>query len=208
MRIKRFSSPPYMTNTYCLYESETSQAILIDPTGSEDPIRSWVESEGLSVIGAVFTHAHADHFPKPSEIWFQEFPWYAHQVAVEGFLDPEINLSASIYGELIAYKQVQALPENNTLAIGPFDLWIIETPGHTQGSVCYQIGNVLFSGDTLFKESVGRCDLPTGSMSALKVSLKNMIATMPDETLVFPGHGDQTTIGYERKVNPYIEVES
>jgi len=203
MKIKRFSSPPYMTNTYCLYAEK--EAILVDPTGSADAIETWTRENGIQVLAAVFTHSHGDHFPTPTERWFFEFPWYAHASALEGFKSPEINLSESIYGQAIAYADIQTIEPEDRLCIGPFDLKVLKTPGHTAGSVCYSIGNVLFSGDTLFRESVGRTDLPTGSMQVLRKSLAVLMTELPDETIVFPGHGERTTIGYERKVNPFIE---
>lgn len=204
MKIKRFVSPPYMTNTYCLYEPEKGQGVLIDPTGDADTVERWSEDEGLEVLAAIFTHCHGDHFPKPSERWFFGFPWYAHPEAVEGFKTPSVNLSEVIYGESIAYKEIRSLEAENEFCVGPFCFKVIHTPGHTPGSACFLIGNVLFSGDTLFRESIGRTDFPTGSMKAMEKSLKLLMAELPDDTIVFPGHGDRTTIGYERKANPFI----
>jgi len=203
MKIKRFSSLPYMTNTYCLYTDK--EAVLIDPTGSADEIQKWTKENEIEVIAAVFTHCHGDHFPKPSEKWFFNFPWYAHAAALKGFKDSAINLSEGIYGEKIVYQDIQTIEPEKEMSIGAFLMRVLETPGHTAGSVCYSIGNILFSGDTLFRESIGRTDLPTGSMAEIKKSLTLLMAELPDETVVFPGHGDRTTIGYERQANPFIE---
>jgi glyoxylase-like metal-dependent hydrolase (beta-lactamase superfamily II) len=208
MRIKRFSAPPYGTNTYCFYDQDKKQGVLIDPTGPAEGIQSWLEGEGIAIEAALFTHAHGDHFPLPRETWFRTFPWYAHPKAIEAFQKPAINLSESIYGQAISYREIRPVEEKRILQIGPFAIRVYETPGHTAGSVCYRVGNVVFSGDTLFRGSVGRTDLPTGSMAVLMESLKKIMADLPDDTLVLPGHGEGTDIGHEKKMNPYIEEES
>lgn len=207
MKLKRFTAPPYMTNTYCLYDPEGGEGIFIDLTGDLNGIRSWVEAEKLTILAALFTHAHGDHFPQSAPAWTREFPWLAQREAVVAFKDSAVNLSREIYGEEVTYAQVQALSESREQHIGDFTFEVMETPGHTAGSVCYRFGNVVFSGDTLFKESVGRTDLPTGSMSILKESLKRLFSQWTEDLLVFPGHGDQTSMEYERRVNPYIEVD-
>lgn len=207
MKLKRFTAPPYMTNTYCLYDTESREGIFVDLTGDLHAIHAWMEAEELTILAALFTHAHGDHFPQAAPSWSLEFPWYAHKKAVLAFADSSINLTEGIYGEEVVYAEVLALTDSSQQSIGEFTFEVMETPGHTAGSVCYRFGNVVFSGDTLFKESVGRTDLPTGSMTVLKESLYRMFSQWADELLVFPGHGDQTTMEYERRINPYLEVK-
>lgn len=206
MKLKRFTSPPYMTNTYCCYDPESKEGIFIDLTGELNAIQAWVESQNITIVAALFTHAHGDHFPSSAPAWSLEFPWFAHREAVATFSDFSRNLSGEIYGKKIAYTEVRVLPKSRMQRIGNFEFEVLETPGHTSGSVCYRFGNVVFSGDTLFKESVGRTDLPTGSMTILKESLKRMFSQWTEDLLIFPGHGDQTSMAYERRVNPYLEV--
>lgn len=206
MKLKRFASPPYMTNTYCYYDPECGEGIFIDLTGDLNAIQAWAEAEKISILAVLFTHAHADHFPRSVTAWSLEFPWFAHREAVVTFADPARNLSGEVYGEKIAYAQVRSLADSKEQMIGKFTFEVMETPGHTSGSVCYRFGNVVFSGDTLFKESVGRTDLPTGSMTILKSSLNRLFSQWTEDFLVFPGHGDQTSMEYERRVNPYLEV--
>ncbi len=200
-------APPYMTNAYCIYDPENKEGLFIDLTGDMEAIHTWLESEKITILAALFTHAHGDHFPALAPPWSLTFPWFAHHNAVTAFADPVINLSGYIYGKEVAYTQVKAFNESCKQQIGNFDFEVIETPGHTAGSVCFRFGSVLFSGDTLFKESVGRTDLPTGSRVILKESLNRLFSQWSEDFLVFPGHGDQTSMETERRVNPYVEVE-
>ena len=207
MKIKQFTAPPYGTNTYCIYDQEMREGIFIDLTGDLNAIHSWMEEEKITILASLFTHAHGDHFPQSAPTWSLSFPWFAHRKAVLAFGDPVINLAEAIYGEEVVYTQVLALTDSDEQRIGDFNFEVMETPGHTAGSVCYRFGNVVFSGDTLFKESVGRTDLPTGSMKVLKESLNRIFSQWTEDFLILPGHGDQTSMEYERRVNPYIEVK-
>ncbi|BES65426.1 MBL fold metallo-hydrolase [Gottschalkiaceae bacterium SANA] len=205
MKLKRFTAPPYMTNTYCLYDTESQEGIFIDLTGDLTGIHAWLEAEKLTILASLFTHAHGDHFPQSAPAWSLKFPWYAHKNALVAFEDPTINLSEEIYGEEVVYTEVLALSDSMEQNIGKFHFEVMETPGHTAGSVCYRFGQVIFSGDTLFKESVGRTDLPTGSMVILTDSLNRMFSQWTEDFFVYPGHGPQTSMEYERRVNPYLE---
>jgi len=205
MKLKRFTAPPYMTNTYCLYDGESREGIFIDLTGDLTGIHAWVEAEKLTILASLFTHAHGDHFPQSASAWSLKFPWYAHKKALVAFADPTINLSEGIYGEEVIYTEVLALSDSVEQDIGDFHFEVMETPGHTDGSVCYRFGQVIFSGDTLFKESVGRTDLPTGSMAILKDSLNRMFSQWTEDFFVYPGHGAQTSMEHERRLNPYLE---
>ena len=117
-----------------------------------------------------------------------------------------MNSSAGMLGQPYTFTGAQFVKDGDLLQIAGMNIQVIQTPGHTIGGCCYYIAEekALFSGDTLFRASVGRTDLPTGSMGALVRSVKERILVLPDETRVYPGHMEETTVGYEKKYNPFL----
>ena len=120
------------------------------------------------------------------------------------FLDPGKNLSAQMWPEQVSFKPDELLHDGDSLELLGFQWKVLETPGHTAGGICYYLPEeeVLLAGDTLFENSFGRTDLPTGSMSQLVRSIVDKLFVLPDDTMVYPGHGDPTTIGHEKRYNP------
>ena len=138
----------------------------------------------------------------------KEFPVtvYAHEAEKELLTDAQLNASVSMYGQGYTFSGAEYVSDGQELEAAGEKIRVIYTPGHTIGGCCYYIPeeDVLFSGDTLFKASVGRTDLPTGSMGQLVRSIKEKLFVLPDETKVYPGHMDETSIGYEKKYNPFV----
>ena len=123
---------------------------------------------------------------------------------VDMLLNPDLNLSSVVYGPFISVAPDILLDDGDRLPFGGLHFEVIFTPGHTKGSICLKIGNWLFSGDTLFCRSIGRTDLPTGSLPELERSVRTKLYVLPDETRVYTGHGDPTTIGEEKKHNAFV----
>ena len=155
----------------------------------------------------LLTHGHFDHI-MGLDGFLKEFsvPVYACEAEKELLESAQLNSSASMLGQPYTFSGAEYVTNRQNLKIAGFEIQVIYTPGHTGGGCCYYIPaeNVLFSGDTLFHGSIGRTDLPTGSMGQLVNSIRDRLFVLPDETKVYPGHMEETTIGYEKKYNPFI----
>lgn len=198
----------FQTNCYILIDEKTNQAVVIDP-GSE-PERLIKELNGLKadVKAVLLTHGHGDHIGAVEALRKETgAPLYVHPLDAAMLGDANCNLS-SFTGEALACKESEHLvKEDDIIQVGEeIKLQVIFTPGHTQGGVCYYAKDqgLLFAGDTLFAESIGRTDFPGGSYGTLIQNIKDKLMTLPGETRVFPGHGPETTIEWEKDHNPFI----
>ena len=152
------------------------------------------------------THGHFDHAMAAQEVAEQYgIKIYAHETEKETLETPQINLSGMI-GRTLTFHADWYVKDGEILNLAGFEIRVLHTPGHTQGGVCYYIEEekALFSGDTLFCQSVGRTDFPTGKSSTLIHSIQDKLMPLPDDTMVYTGHEDMTTIGMERKYNPFL----
>jgi len=160
---------------------------------------------GIIPEAVVLTHGHFDHILAVEEIRraFKEITVYAAEKEAKLLGDPRLNLTAS-YGTGVTLSPDHLVKDGDILELAGFKWQVIETPGHTEGSVCLWIKEeeVLISGDTLFAESLGRTDFPTGSSADIIRSIKERLFVLPDDTMVYPGHGEPTTIGHEKTHNP------
>lgn len=196
---------PLETNCYLVYCVESSECLIIDPGAEPDKIIKAVNEHGLHPVAIINTHGHVDHIGANQEIKSKfGVPLYIHQ-------DDVPFLEQAHMGELSFFLQARPSPppdeyleEDLEIAFGHHKLKVLHTPGHTPGSVSLLGDGVLFSGDTLFNGGVGRTDLPGGDWSSLKVSIKEKILILPEETIVLPGHGPMTTVGQEKNDNPFI----
>ena len=173
-------------------------AWIVDPGAEADKISAAIDSRNLKVAGILLTHGHFDHITAIADL-------QAKYGDVSVFLHPaDAQMLGHPWNQFPPQYPLQPRPKNLKLGTWPEIFEIIETPGHTPGSVCFYLKseNLLFSGDTLFAGSAGRTDFPGGSFAALKRSLARL-AELPDETRVIPGHGNETTIGEEKRSNPF-----
>lgn len=205
MNVKRFITGPIQVNTYLVYDENSKEAILIDVGGSVNEIAEYIKKNDLNVKAILNTHGHFDHVLGAKEI--QDLLGLKFYVNEKDALFVE-NLPSqlALYGmEPVLPPRIDGyLGEGADFSIGAEKIRFIETPGHTPGGVCILIGDMLFSGDTLFLESVGRTDLPGGSFETLEKSVKEKLFTLPDEIKVYPGHDDATSIGHEKKYNMFL----
>ena len=191
-------------NCYILVNHDTNECVVFDP-GAEAETLTEIFSTPTFVLKAIFlTHGHHDHIGAVNELK-EHFgvPVYASKMEAEKVLgDPSVNLS-SMFGNPISMHADEMLEDGQELDILGTKIKCILTPGHTAGGMCYYIEEMqsLIAGDTLFCESVGRTDFPTGSSSELIRSIRDKLYALPDDTKVFPGHMDTTTIGWEKKHN-------
>ena len=206
MKIEKFVLGSMGTNCYLIINEETKELIIIDPATCPDYVVSHVNSNGYIPRAIFLTHAHFDHV-MGIDGWVKEFgiPVYLHEEEKRVLEDPELNLSG-VFGASYSYSDVKCLKDGQELEVSGFIFKVIHTPGHTCGGCCYYCADegVLISGDTLFYQSVGRSDFPTGSMGTLVRSIKEKLFCLPEDVMVYPGHNDATCIADEKKYNPFV----
>ncbi len=206
IKIGRMMLGMCQTNCYFVYREGSKKVIFIDPADYGEQIYQKMKENGFEIAAILLTHGHFDHIWGCSDLRRKSSaPIYAYKEEEDVLLSADLNAS-NMAGRACTVKVNTFLADGEEVTIEGITFQLIATPGHTKGSCCYYIkeAGMLISGDTLFEESVGRTDLPTGSMSTLVRSIKEKLWELPDETIVYPGHGDSTTIGHEKKYNPFL----
>lgn len=200
LNIKQLVLGMFRTNCYIVYNNN-KEAFIVDPGEEYVKIKDTVLKMGITPKAVLLTHGHFDHMASAYDIK-KEFDTdiYAYCDEAVVLALPSYNLS-EIYTEPIAIKADTELCDNETIEIAGFNIKVLHTPGHTVGSCCFLLEDygVLFSGDTLFLETHGRYDFPTGSGREILSSIKNKLLTLPEATVVLPGHNGDTTVGDEKK---------
>jgi len=205
MILKKLSVGELDTNCYILGDEETQEGVVIDPGGDFDLIDENIEKLNLKIKYIILTHGHIDHIQALAELKIKtKAKVLIHKEDAPILSDPTFNLSLFTGGNSSFSKPDLLLKDSDTIEFGKISLLVIHTPGHTPGSVSLYTDKVLFSGDTLFCEGVGRTDLPGSSWEKLLNSIKQKLFTRPNDTEVLPGHGPSTTIGWEKENNPWI----
>jgi len=192
-------------NCYIIGCEETGQAAVVDPGDEAGRILDRLAKGGLKVAAVVLTHGHADHIGAVGELKKATgAPVMIHAQDGEMLTNPARNLSAWL-GEQLSFKPADRLLEDgDTIQVGTVTLEVIHTPGHTPGGICLRAGKDLFTGDTLFARSIGRSDFPGGSHTTLIKSIKSKLLALPEDTKIYPGHGPTSTIGEEKRHNPFL----
>ena len=192
----------YMTNTYIVHDSSAETCAVIDPGYQAKTVLAQAEKLGLSVDAILLTHGHFDHVGAVREIaeatgcrlYMSQRDWSQTPSPMTDYIYPLANCSV---------PEVQFCEEGEEISAGGLTFSVLETPGHTLGSLCYRCGDALFSGDTLFAGSCGRTDLPGGDWDTICQSLRRL-AEIEDNLAVYPGHGTSTALAREKKYNPYM----
>lgn len=199
----------FQTNSYVVRVSkEAKDCVIIDTGLDADELLSYLEAGKLQPQAVILTHAHADHIGG-IPLLYQAYPdlgLFVYCDEAQMLADPSQNLSSMTGRPLKIEFEPRTLQDKETVKQAGIDFTVVHTPGHTPGGICLYCEDegVLFAGDTLFAESVGRADFPGGSMPLLVESIKNRLFILPDETRVYPGHGPETTIGHEKQFNPFV----
>ena len=198
---------PVQTNCYLVMNQKTKETIIVDPGAEADRIVSALTKMQAKPVAILLTHGHFDHAGAAASL-AEKYGLlvYAHEKEAETLADSRINLSGPMAGGAVTYHADIFLKDEQEIDLAGFHIRVLFTPGHTPGGCCYYMEqeDVLFSGDTLFRTSVGRSDFPGGSASALVRSVKEKLLILPEETHVYPGHMEETTIGYEKRHNPFV----
>lgn len=196
------------TNCYMIINEDVKRCIIVDPADQPEAIGAMIDKCGCNPSAILLTHGHYDHITAADEIRTKyNIKIYAGEHEKDVLLQPDKNLSGVMGRRQVSLKADVWLRDGEELELAGIKIKVLHTPGHTEGGVCYYVEEAcaLFSGDTLFAESVGRTDFPTGSMGKLINGIKNKLLPLPEDTAVYPGHGDATTIAYEKQYNPYCQ---
>lgn len=191
------------TNCYIVSDGHGIAAV-IDPADNADAIRHALARHQLTLGAVLLTHAHFDHMGALHELMKDSgCPIYCHRLEMPALTDGARNLSAVFGMPLAPVHSATVFDDGDTVSVGELRFETVHTPGHTPGSSCYVLQDVLFSGDTLFRESIGRTDFPGGDMSAMRTSLSRLL-TLEGIARILPGHGEETTLAHEQQYNPYV----
>ncbi|TGE37868.1 MBL fold metallo-hydrolase [Desulfosporosinus fructosivorans] len=193
-------------NCYIFACPESKKAVIIDPGAEGKRIHRWVVEKGLTVDYILLTHGHVDHIGAVDElrVLLGNVLVGIHAGDAGMLTDGMKNLSSLMGRGLVLQSADLLLQDGQEIAVGNEKLKVIATPGHSPGCVCFLSNEGLFSGDTLFAGSIGRTDFPGGSLDQLLKGVKDKLMILPDDTRVFPGHGEETSIGEEKRDNPYL----
>lgn len=207
MTVKEFQVGVVGTNCFLAVNSETNETLVIDPGDQAQILSGEIEKKKLHPKAVLLTHGHFDHCMAAAQLAEQYgIEVYVHEDDKQTMEQSAYNCCGMIGKNLVFHADQYFHGETDHLSMAGFEIEVYHTPGHTPGGVCFYIKSegILFSGDTLFCESVGRTDFPKGSMSQLVRSIQKKLLQLPDDTKVLPGHGEWTTIGNERKYNPFL----
>lgn len=195
------------TNCCIVKNKKSNEGFLIDPGAWAEEIIGRIEDEGVLLNAILLTHGHFDHIMAVNKIREKyRAEVYAGEKEAKLLSEPSLNASQVVGSPYIVNTPEHLLREGDKIELAGVEISVIETPGHTIGGVCYYIKEegILFCGDTLFMESIGRTDLPTGSGPELLRSVREKLSVLPEDVVAVPGHGPKTTIGYEKRNNPYM----
>jgi len=197
---------PFQVNCYILASENNSKAIIIDPGDEEKKIRRVLDIHRLEPALIINTHGHIDHIGCNDKFGV---PVYIHSMDLTMLTNPKLNLSSFLYpSPHNIQSQIKAIEDKEKIELGLIQLEVMHTPGHTPGGICLLLkkpqNKILFSGDTLFYQGIGRTDFPGADEGQLIKSIKEKLFALPEDTIIYPGHGASSTIGEEKKNNPFI----
>lgn len=206
MKVYKFLTSPIQVNTYLAFD-ETNVGIIVDPGGFDKEIVRFINEKNINIKYIVLTHGHGDHVGGIAA-FKDAFP----QIKVIAFRDEKqllndagLNASKDIFGYDISLDADIYVNDGDKFIAGNTEFEIIHTPGHTLGGMCIYQGEYMFTGDTIFRESIGRTDFYGGNYSQIINSIKNRIFKYPDNTILLPGHMGDTTIAHEKRYNPFVQ---
>lgn len=199
--LERFVVGPMAVNSYLLADPAAKEACLIDAGADDRRIKKIIEKNGLSLKFIINTHGHGDHIAANGNF---KAPIYIHKLDKDFLTDPVKNMSKMFFFNITSPKADRLIEEGDKIPLGNLTLEVIHTPGHTPGSVSIKVDGVVFTGDALFRGSIGRTDFPYGNLDLLIKSIKEKLLILPDDTEVYPGHGEPSTIGLEKLENPFL----
>jgi len=204
MFIQRLAVGELRANCYLVANKEGGQAAIIDPGGDTELILETIKKHDLKPVYIINTHGHVDHTLANSSLAkATSARILIHREDARILSDPKANLSGW-FNQAITSSADELLENGQIIEVSDLKIEVIHTPGHTRGGICLKVKDKVFTGDTLFASGIGRTDLPGGDYETLLDSIRQKLLTLPDETIIYPGHGESSTIGQERKENPFL----
>lgn len=201
MILKLLTIGELQVNCYILADETTKEVAIIDPGAEPEAIKRCISINKFKPHFIINTHGHADHIGANR---FLDLPIYIHELDKAFLTDPDKNLSAAFGVEITSPAPTNLIRDGDEIRIGGVELLAIHTPGHTPGSISLKVDNMIFTGDAIFCEGIGRTDFPYASEEKLLQSIWNKILTLPNDTIIYPGHGPASTVGHEKKNNPFL----
>ncbi len=199
--IKRFVVGPMGVNCYVVADAATQEACLIDPGGDPGIIKNFLKKNGYTLKFIIITHGHGDHIAANGAF---EVPIFIHSLDRDFLMDPSKNLSSMFIFHVTSPKASRLLEHGDRIELGGIHMDVIHTPGHTPGSISLGLEGIIFTGDTLFCGGIGRTDFPYGDGGLIIKSIKEKLLVFSDDTVIYPGHGGESTIGEEKRTNPFL----
>jgi glyoxylase-like metal-dependent hydrolase (beta-lactamase superfamily II) len=209
-RVETITSLPFEENSYVIHRRDSRDCLIVDPGFEPDKIVEYVDSVGLVPAAFLITHGHSDHIAGNEAL---KDRWPGCPIIIGAgdapkLTDPRLNLSIAFGVSLLSPPADRVVREGDTVSLAGFHLHVAEIPGHSSGHVVYisteDDPNLVFGGDVLFSGSIGRTDFSDGDWEALVAGIQRKLFTLPDDTIVYPGHGPMTTIGTEKESNPFV----
>lgn len=203
--MKKFITGPLENNTYLIW-NDNKEAIIIDPSLGCNEILKFVKEKNYKLIAVLLTHGHFDHFIGISEIHnvYPDLDIWANELSVPFLKNPQFNGSGMI-GAALSYNGPIKTFKEGDMKISNFEFKILHIPGHSPGGTAFVFDGICFSGDSLFAGSIGRTDFEGCDYNALITNIKTKLLILPDDTVVCSGHGGRTTIGREKRLNPFLQ---
>lgn len=205
MIIKKYTSGPLEVNSYLVLDEKAKVGVIVDPGGISEELIAFVNDNLYKIQFILLTHGHSDHIggvDQYKEIFNSKVIAYIDEKAMLN--NHKLNYSNEVYGKVIEIEADEYVEEDDEVIVGALSFKFIHTPGHTKGGMCILVDDVLFSGDTLFYQSIGRTDFPGSSFKDLKAGIHDKLFKLDKKTRVLPGHMSETTIGFEMENNPFL----
>ncbi len=206
IEVRKVVVEPLQSNCYLVWSERSGEGVVIDPGGEGEKIIGRIERLGFEPKYILNTHGHGDHIAANSALKsrYDNAPLLIHRNDAPLLADPQLNMSGAYGLPVVSPEPDGFLEDGGSVEFGGLRLEVLFTPGHSPGGVSLYGHGVVFTGDTLFMGSVGRWDLPGGDEDLLISSIRDKLLTLPEETIVYPGHAGDTTIGIEKRHNPFL----
>ena len=202
MFLEAFSDNPFGTNCWLLSLDGGDDALVIDPGFEAARIVALLQAAGKRPVAALASHGHYDHVGAAAELCGDELPFYIHEADEPALSDP-VRWGSAFPLTASRPTDVRTVRDGDVIGLAGFELEVLHTPGHTPGSVCFRLPEEIFTGDLVFRGSIGRYDFPNSSAQLMFSSLRRFLS-LPDGLDVYPGHGEATTVALERATNPFL----
>ena len=206
MNVETFTDLSFGTNTYLVWNADSQNAVLIDAGMGTQMVLDFLKSEGLELDAILITHAHPDHIAGAADLAEATgADVYLHETEIQALeMMPQAMLAMLGIEDLRKPTDMKPLAGGQTLQLAGLEIKVLHTPGHSPGSTSFLIDGALFDGDLVFRGSIGRTDFPGGDFDALMNSVREYVFVLEDDTKVYPGHMGSTTVGLERRTNPFL----